>query len=245
MEMISCKNVSKRFGADSVLENISLQADENEFLVIVGPGRCGKTTLVNVLSGLDVPTSGDVWVHGEPVREPNPRCGVVYQTTMLFPWYTVMGNVAYGLRSKGIGRKESRERAQKYIDMVGLTGFEKAFPSQLSGGMKQRAGIARIYCTGSEVVFMDEPFGHLDAQTRYMMQREVERIWQAEKKTVVFVTNNIEEAVYLADRVLVMTNCPGRVKAEFRVDLPRPRDYTSREFLRLRREINEIIDPTE
>ena len=144
-----------------------------------------------------------------------------------------------------MNKKQARERAQRYIDLVGLSGFEKSYPVQLSGGMKQRVGIARAYASGPEVIFMDEPFGHLDAQTRYQMQREVERIWETEKKTVVFVTNNIEEAVYLADRVLVLTNCPTRVKAEFTVDLPRPRDYMSPEFLELRKRIGSVIDPTE
>ena len=182
---------------------------------------------------------------GRAVERPDPSRGVVYQTTLLFPWLTTMGNVCYGPRAQGMNKKQARERAQRYIDLVGLSGFEKSYPVQLSGGMKQRVGIARAYASGPEVIFMDEPFGHLDAQTRYQMQREVERIWETEKKTVVFVTNNIEEAVYLADRVLVLTNCPTRVKAEFTVDLPRPRDYMSPEFLELRKRIGSVIDPTE
>jgi ABC-type nitrate/sulfonate/bicarbonate transport system ATPase subunit len=243
--MIQCENMGKAYGGDWILKGINLTVSANEFLAIVGPGRCGKTTLIDVLSGLEPKTEGFVKVDGEEVTGCGPKRGVVYQTTMLFPWYTVMGNVAYGPRSMGVGRKESRLRAQEKIDLVGLTGFEKSFPSQLSGGMKQKVGIARVYCLDPDVIFMDEPFGHLDAQTRYLMQREAERIWQTEKKTVVFVTNNIEEALYLADRVLVMTNCPSRIKAEFLIDLPRPRSYTDARFLEYRRQISEIIDPTE
>ena len=144
-----------------------------------------------------------------------------------------------------MAKKERRERAKHYIDLVGLNGFEKSFPIQLSGGMRQRVGIARVYCNEPEVLLMDEPFGHLDAQTRYLMQEELERIWQAEKRTIIFVTNHIEEALYLADRVLVMTNCPATIKQEFKIDLPRPRDYTDPEFLRLRQTITAVVDPAE
>ena len=243
--MIRLENVYKSFGEARVLGGVDLQAEKNEFIVLVGPGRCGKTTLINVMAGLAKATSGKVEVGGRTVERPDPSRRVVYQTTLLFPWLTAMGNVCYGPRAQGMGKKQARERAQRYIDLVGLSGFEKSYPVQLSGGMKQRVGIARAYASGPEVIFMDEPFGHLDAQTRYQMQREVERIWETEKKTVVFVTNNIEEAVYLADRVLVLTNCPTRVKAEFTVDLPRPRDYMSPEFLELRKRIGSVIDPTE
>ena len=243
--MILLENVCKSFGETRVLGGVNLQAEKNEFIVLVGPGQCGKTTLINVMAGLEKATSGRVEVGGRAVERPDPSRGVVYQTTLLFPWLTTMGNVCYGPRAQGMNKKQDRERAQRYIDLVGLSGFEKSYPVQLSGGMKQRVGIARAYASGPEVIFMDEPFGHLDAQTRYQMQREVERIWETEKKTVVFVTNNIEEAVYLADRVLVLTNCPTRVKAEFTVDLPRPRDYMSPEFLELRKRIGSVIDPTE
>ena len=148
-----------------------------------------------------------------------------------------MGNVEFGPKSRGINKKTRRERAQYFIDLVGLQGFEKSFPNQLSGGMRQRVGIARAYCNDPKVMLMDEPFGHLDAQTRYMMEEELEKIWQKEKRTVVFVTNNIEEAVYLADRIILLTNCPTTIKKEYVVDLPRPRSYVDQEFLRLRKEI--------
>lgn len=169
---------------------------------------------------------------------------MVFQNISLFPWLTTMGNVEYGLRMAGVPKKERRQRAQKYIDLVGLQGFEDAFPSKLSGGMKQRVGIARAYCIEPKVMLMDEPFGALDAQTRYLMQEELQRIWQTEKRTIIFVTNNIEEALYLADRIIVLSNCPATVKKEFVIDLPRPRDYVSPEFLELRKEITSIMDST-
>ena len=155
-----------------------------------------------------------------------------------------MGNVEYGPKIRGISKTERRKKAQYYIELVGLKGFENSYPVQLSGGMKQRVGIARAYCNEPEVLLMDEPFGALDAQTRYLMQEELEKIWQKEKRTVVFVTNNIEEALYLADRIIVMSNCPSRIKAEYRIDLPRPRNYVDSEFLKLRKEITSIVDIT-
>lgn len=176
--------------------------------------------------------------------KPGPDRGMVFQTTALFPWFKVIGNVEYGLRMKGVSKKERRKRAMHYIELVGLQGFENVYPIKLSGGMKQRVGIARAYCNEPLVLLMDEPFGHLDAQTRYLMQEEITRIWQQEKRTVIFVTNNIEEAVYLADRILVLKNCPTGVKAEYIIDLPRPRNYTDPEFLRFRREINNVVDHT-
>jgi NitT/TauT family transport system ATP-binding protein/sulfonate transport system ATP-binding protein len=247
-DIIVCKDVTKSFeterGTVDVIGSVNLTVPENELVVLFGPGQCGKTTLINVMSGLETVTSGEVLVGGKKVEKPGPDRGVVYQTIALFPWLTVMGNVEYGLKSRGVKKKERREKAQYYIDLVGLTGFENTFPSKLSGGMRQRVGIARAYCNEPTVLFMDEPFGHLDAQTRYLMQEELMRIWEKEKRTIVFVTNNIEEAVYLANRIVVMTNCPTTVKAEFKIELPRPRDYVDPEFLRLREEISAIVDKT-
>ena len=160
----------------------------------------------------------------------------------MFPWLTVMGNVEYGPRVRGVPKKERRELAQHYIDLVGLKGFENSYPNQLSGGMQQRVGIARAYCNEPDVLFMDEPFGHLDAQTRYLMQEDLMKIWEKEKRTIVFVTNNIEEAIYLADRIVVLTNCPTSIKKEYEIPLPRPRDYVAPEVLRLREEISSVVD---
>ncbi|MDR1533604.1 MAG: ABC transporter ATP-binding protein [Planctomycetota bacterium] len=247
--VIECENIGKSFpapggGRREVVRGITLRARENEFLALFGPGQCGKTTLINLIAGLDSVTSGRVLVNGETVREPGPERGVVFQSTAIFPWLTTMGNVEYGPRMAGMGRAERRRKAQRYIDLVGLRGFENAFPVQLSGGMKQRVGIARVYCNEPRVMLMDEPFGALDAQTRYLMQEELRRVWEAEKRTVVFVTNNIEEAIYLADRIVVLSNCPATIKREYAIDLPRPRNYVSPEFLGLRKEITSIMDST-
>lgn len=246
--MISCEHVSKTFTSKAttnhVVNDFSLQVEENEFVVLFGPGQCGKTTVLNLMAGLEPVSEGSIMVNDKEVKGPDPERGFVYQTLALFPWYTVMQNVEYGLRMKGMKKAERREKAQYYIDLVGLTGFENSFPNQLSGGMQQRVGIARAYCNQPVVLFMDEPFGHLDAQTRYMMQDEIVKIWEKEKRTVVFVTNNIEEAVFLADRVVVLTNCPTTVKKEYVIDLPRPRSYTDPKFLALRSEIQGIVDKT-
>jgi ABC-type nitrate/sulfonate/bicarbonate transport system ATPase subunit len=246
--IIESEKVSKIFethrGSTHVVGDITLSVKENEFVVLFGPGQCGKTTVLNLLAGLTLPTSGSVEVGGVRVEGPGPDRGFVFQSTALFPWLTVMGNVSYGPKVRGIPEKERTGKAQYFIDLVGLQGFENSFPNQLSGGMQQRVGIARAYCNEPKVLFMDEPFGALDAQTRYLMQEELLRIWQHEKRTVLFVTNNIEEALYLADRIVLLTNCPTRIKHEYPIDLPKPREYTSVEFLRLRKEITSEMDKT-
>ena len=200
--------------------------------------------MIRLLSGLEQPDRGAVRINGKRIQGPGPDRGVVYQTISLFPWLTVMGNVEYGPKVRGIAKKERREKAQHYIELVGLKGFENTYPVKLSGGMKQRVGIARAYCNEPVVMFMDEPFGALDAQTRYLMQEELAQIWEKEQRTVIFVTNNIEEALYLADRIIVMRNCPSSIKREYEIDLPRPRNYVDPEFLRLRKEITGIMDKT-
>lgn len=247
-DVLACNHISKEFdsydgsGKNCVLGDIHFKARENEFLVLFGPGQCGKTTLLNVLAGLEKPTAGEVSDHGKKVMSPAPQRGMVYQRTALFPWLTVIGNVEFGPKMRGQGKVKRREIANHYIELVGLKGFEKSFPSQLSGGMRQRVGIARAYSNNPDIMLMDEPFGHLDAQTRYMMEEELQRIWQKEKRTVVFVTNNIEEALFLADRIILMTNCPSVIKKEYVIDLPHPRSYVDPEFLRLRQEITENMD---
>ncbi len=240
-QLISCKRVNKSFqvpeGTHQVIRDFNLEAQENEFICLFGPGQCGKTTIINLIAGFELPDEGNILVGGELVTEPGPERGVVFQNITLFPWLTVMGNVEYGLKMAGVPKQERREQAQKYIDLVGLQGFENTFPVKLSGGMRQRVGIARAYCIEPKVMLMDEPFGALDAQTRYLMQEELQRIWQSEKRTVIFVTNNIEEAIYLADRIIVLSNCPATVKKEYVIDLPRPRKYTAPEFLALGRKL--------
>ena len=243
--MIECVNLKKTFetsrGSVPVVDDVTLNVRENELLVLFGPGQCGKSTMINCMAGLESVTGGTVKVDGKLVTKPGPDRGVVYQRMALFPWLTVMGNVEYGPKVRGIPKKDRRELAQHYIDLVGLTGFEDRFPNQLSGGMQQRVGIARAYCNEPKVLFMDEPFGHLDAQTRYLMQEDLMKIWEKEKRTIIFVTNNIEEAIYLADRIVVMTNCPTSIKKEYPVNLARPRDYVDPAFLSLREEISAIV----
>ena len=248
--IITLEHVEKEFvkvkegGTFKVVEDLNVQVRENEFLVLFGPGQCGKTTILNMIAGFEEPDAGSICMYGNEIQGPDPSRGMVFQNLAIFPWLTVMGNVEYGPRMKGIDKKTRREKAQHYIDLVGLQGFENHYPIQISGGMKQRVGIARAYCNEPDVILMDEPFGALDAQTRYLMQDEIVRIWQAEKRTVIFVTNNIEEAVYVADRIVVIRNCPTSVKAEYEIGLPRPRSYIDPEFLKLRREINEVVDHT-
>ena len=240
--VLSLKNVSKSFyGRNRVFEavnNVSLDVRENEFLGLLGPGQCGKSVLLNIISGLDTPTLGEVEFPDEKDRD----VGFVFQKTAIFPWKTVMENVELPLQLAGVGKAERREKAQYLINLVGLQGFEDALPKQLSGGMKQRVGIARAYCSNPKILLMDEPFGALDAQTRYQMEEEVLRIWEKEKRTVIFVTNNIEEAVYLGDRIVLLSRCPATIKQIYDVSLPRPRDYVDPEFLAIREAIEANTD---
>lgn len=217
---LKIKNLSK----ENVLEDISFDVYENEFLVILGPGQCGKTTLLNMMAEQEEETS------------------FVFQRYGLFDWKNVLDNVAAPLKYKGVDKKKRNETAEKYIDLVGLSGFEKSYPMQLSGGMKQRVGIARAYAAGNDVILMDEPFSALDAQTRYQMQDEILSIRKKEKATIVFVTNNIEEAITLGDRILLFSSKPGRIVKEYIPDMERPRSHTSREFMKLRNDISENMD---
>lgn len=233
---IRIDNVSKTFflpdrGVE-VLRNISLDVRENEFLVILGPGQCGKTVLLNLIADLEPLTGGDIVFDGGKPKM--GELGVVFQRYALFPWMTVMGNVELNPKFKKVDKKIRREAAQRYIELVGLKGFENMLPQQLSGGMKQRVGIARAYASESDVMLLDEPFGALDAQTRYQMQAEILKIWEQKKRTVIFVTNNIEEAIYLGDRIVLLGGKPTGVKAEYVPEMPRPRKYTDPEFFRLR-----------
>ncbi|MCI8454362.1 MAG: ABC transporter ATP-binding protein [Lachnospiraceae bacterium] len=222
--------------------DVSMEVRDSEFLVLLGPGRCGKTILLNMIAGLEKPVDGRILLDGEEIKGSDERIGMVFQKRALMPWKTVMQNVEFGPKIKGMAKEPRREIAQKYINLVGLQGFEKSYPDELSGGMKQRVSIARAYANNPEILLMDEPFGALDAQTRYAMEEEVQRIWETEKRTVIFVTNNIEEALYLADRIVLLSNCPAHVKAVYDVKLPRPRNTIDPEFLRLRREISDNTD---
>ena len=226
----------------SAVDGISLDVYDNEFLVLLGPGHCGKSVLLNIIAGIEKPLEGRIFLDGEQLLRSDERIAMVFQKLALMPWKTVMGNVEFGPEVRGVSKAERRGIAQKYIDLVGLTGFEKAYPYQLSGGMKQRVGIARAYTNNPEILLMDEPFGQLDAQTRYAMQEEIMKIWDKEKRTIVFVTNNIEEAVYLGDRIVLLTQCPAQVKEIYPINLPRPRNTIAPEFLRIRKEISGNTD---
>jgi len=233
---------SKQGGDFTAVQDITLDVRDNEFLVILGPGHCGKTVMLNMIAGLEQASSGAIAMDGKRLEGGSDSISMVFQKLALMPWKTVMQNVEIGLQFRGEDKKTRREAARRYIELVGLAGFENAYPRQLSGGMKQRVGIARAYATNPEILLMDEPFGQLDAQTRYAMEEEIIRIWQQEKRTIIFVTSNIEEAIFLGDRIVLLSECPARVKEIYTVDAPRPRDQISSEFLSLRELISNNTD---
>ena len=245
---VQIKDVKKiyegRNGQTIALNGANLDIYDNEFICVVGPSGCGKSTLLNIIAGLHEPTSGAAYLDGKKIEGTGVERGVVFQQYALFPWLTVKKNVMFGLNlKKGMTDAEREEIAMKYIKMVGLEKFVDSYPKELSGGMKQRVAIARAYAVNPSLLLMDEPFGQLDAQTRYAMEEEVLRIWEEEKRTIIFVTNNIEEAVYLADRIVLLSNCPAKVKQIYDLkDLPRPRNTTDPEFLRSRKEISDNTD---
>jgi NitT/TauT family transport system ATP-binding protein/sulfonate transport system ATP-binding protein len=223
---------------------IDLTVAANDFITILGPSGCGKSTLLRIVAGLETPTTGRVLLDGRPVTRPGPDRGMVFQSYTLFPWLTVAENIAFGLRERRAPEKTRRELVASYIELVGLTGFENHWPKQLSGGMQQRTAIARALANDPEILLLDEPFGALDNQTRGLMQELLLGIWEQRKKTVLFVTHDIEEAIFMASRVAVMTARPGRVKSDVRVDLPHPRHYTlktSPEFSELKARLTEDI----
>jgi len=222
-----------------ILKDIDLAVAPGEFVCILGPSGCGKTTLLQVLGGFLAPTSGGVFIDGEPVIRPDPRRIFVFQERGLFPWLTTEENIGFGIDR--LGRPERRARIQRYVELVGLGGFERAFPHELSGGMKQRAEVARALAMNPDVLFLDEPFGALDSITRLTLRRELLRIWEAERKTILFVTHDIEESVQLADRIVVLSLRPATVRRVVEVDIPHPRDLSSRRYLELRDSIGAEI----
>jgi NitT/TauT family transport system ATP-binding protein len=238
MALLEIRSVNKLFLSDGkemeALHDINLSIRENEFICFIGPSGCGKTTLLRIIAGLEDPTSGGVYLHGELIKGPGPERGMVFQEYSLFPWRTVLDNVAFGLELKGVPKNERHEKARQYLKMVGLERFEERYPHELSGGMKQRVAIARALVNDPSAILMDEPFGALDAQTRNIMQSELLRIWEEEKKTVVFVTHSVDEAIYLADRIVIMSARPGRIKDIIDIDIPRPRSRTSPEVNMIR-----------
>lgn len=226
------------------LEPTNLTVEQNDFITVLGPSGCGKSTLLRIVAGLDRPSSGRVLLDGREIEGPGADRGMVFQSYTLFPWLTIAENIAYGLREKGVPRSQRQEIVAAYTDKVGLRGFEHHYPKQLSGGMQQRTAIARALANDPAILLLDEPFGALDNQTRALMQELLLGIWERERKTVLFVTHDIEEAIFLASRVVVMTARPGRIKADIPVDLPHPRHYkmkTSPEFSVLKAQLTEEI----
>ncbi|MBN9460525.1 MAG: ABC transporter ATP-binding protein [Burkholderiales bacterium] len=227
------------------LNDVSFEIRHNEFCSILGHSGCGKTTLLNMIGGFERPTRGTIMIDGEQITNPHWSRTVIFQDYALFPWMTVAENISFGLEMKKIPRDERRDRVRRHIELVGLGGTEGRFPHELSGGMKQRVSIARALAVDPKVLLMDEPFAALDAQNRGSMQREMVRIWERERKTVVLVTHSIEEAVVLSDRILVMTRHPGRVKADLEIGLARPRREEDPQVIALRNELRDLIHESE
>ena len=223
----------------SVLDNVDLEVGEGEFVCLLGPSGCGKSTMLNIVAGFLSPSSGEVRIDGQVVRGPDPRRIFVFQERGVFPWLTVEGNIGFGLFK--LPQADRDQRIAHYVKLVGLQGFEKAYPGELSGGMKQRLEVARALAVNPDMLFLDEPFGALDSITRLIMRGELLRIWEAERKTIIFVTHDIEEAVQLADRVVVMSARPARIQRIVEIDIAHPRDISSRRYLELRDGIFEEI----
>ncbi len=245
---ISIRSLSKSFmdinnpeDVVHAVRDFDLDIAEGEFVCIVGPSGCGKTTLLRCIAGLVEPTRGEVRIQGKRLTGPGAERGYVFQSFALFPWRSVRRNIEFGLEIKGINKQERRRISDEYIEMVGLQGFEDSHPRELSGGMQQRVGLARALANDPEVLLMDEPFGSLDAQTRNIMQTEVLKIWNRTHKTIIFVTHSVDESIFLADRVVVLTARPADMKAIFPVDLPRPRDRASDPFAHIRHEVLEDL----
>ncbi|MBK7719750.1 MAG: ABC transporter ATP-binding protein [Giesbergeria sp.] len=249
MNQLSIRGVSRTFTsargkATQALLPVDFEVRENDFVTILGPSGCGKSTLLRIVAGLDFPTTGQVVLDGQPVEGPGADRGMVFQSYTLFPWLTIEQNIRFGLRERGMGLAEQKDRSDYFISKVGLRGFEQHFPKQLSGGMQQRTAIARALANDPKILLMDEPFGALDNQTRVLMQELLLGIWEAERKTVMFVTHDIDEAIFMANRVAVFSARPGRIKTELAVDLPHPRHYTiktSPEFMDLKARLTEEI----
>jgi NitT/TauT family transport system ATP-binding protein len=229
------ENVSMQFGSMRAVDDVSLDVRDGEFVCILGPSGCGKSTLLNIIGGFLAATAGRVTIDGEAVIGPDPRRIFVFQERGVFPWLTVEGNIGFGIAR--LSEAERRARIAHYVQLVGLNGFENAYPRELSGGMKQRLEVARALAVNPDVLYLDEPFGALDSITRLQMRRELLRIWEAERKTILFVTHDIEESVQLADRIVVMSARPGRIRRIVDVDVPHPRDLSDPRYIALRDEI--------
>ncbi len=240
---LAIESVAKAFALEKKeirpLEEINLEVQQGEFICVVGPSGCGKSTLLNIVAGLDKATSGRVVVDGKEVSGPGPDRVVMFQESALFPWLNVIQNVEFGLKMAGVSKNERREIALKYLRMVHLSKYQKSYIHQLSGGMRQRVALARALALNSDILLMDEPFAALDSQTRNILHAELQQIWAETKKTILFVTHNVQEAVYLGDRVIVLSAHPGRIKKEFKIPLSRPRDMKNLDLALL---VNMIMD---
>ncbi len=245
MSQITISNVQKVFKTKDrdvvALKDINLEVGQGEFVCLLGPSGCGKSTLLNAVAGFSLPSGGDITVGGKKVAAPGPDRGMVFQEYALFPWMTVAQNIAFGMEVQGTAKAEIALTVNQLLDMLHLKDFRDRFPKDLSGGMRQRVAIARILALDSPIMLMDEPFGALDALTRRNLQDELLRIWGTMGKTILFVTHSIEESIYLADRIVVMTYRPGTIKRDQRVDMPRPRDPSSTDFNALKRELGQLV----
>jgi NitT/TauT family transport system ATP-binding protein len=246
MGRLEILDLNKSFPRDDgtrlqVLEKLSLVVQDKEFVCILGSSGCGKTTLLRLVAGLDAAESGSILLDGEEIKGTNPKVGMVFQEYSLFPWRTVIDNLAFGLEMHGMPKAERYRIAEQYLGLVNLTQFRDSYPAELSGGMRQRVAVARALALNPVLLLMDEPFGALDAQTRNKLQTELLGIWEKTKKTVVFITHSVDEAVYLSDRIVVLTPRPGQVCQIFEINLERPRDRTGVEFARVRREVLDLM----
>jgi NitT/TauT family transport system ATP-binding protein len=251
MSKIEIRNVSKVFRSGRspeiiALKDINLRVNEGEFITIVGPSGCGKSTLLYLIAGLETPTGGDILINGNRVNKPDPACGIVFQEFRIFPWRTVFRNVLFGLEvQNSLPKRKQIELAKEYIGMVGLSGFENRYPKELSGGMKQRVAIAQTLICGPEIILMDEPLGSVDSLTREVLQHEIMRLWERERKAILFVTHSIDEAIFLGTRVVVFSARPGVIKEIFNIDFPHPRTGRERvdsKFASLRSRIWNLIE---
>ena len=238
---ISVQNLTKRFGELLVLNNISFTVGDGEFLSIVGPTGCGKTTFLNCLSKLIPATQGDIFIDGRAADPKKHNISFVFQEPTCMPWRTVQENVAYGMEVKGFPKEKRKERLKYILDLVGLTDTAHLYPNQVSASMEQRISVARAFAVNPDLLLMDEPYGQLDVKLRYYLEDELVRLWQTLKSTVIFVTHNIEEAVYVAERILVLSNKPASIKAEVKIDLPRPRSLIDPEFVKIRKHVTDLI----
>ncbi|MDO5845148.1 MAG: ABC transporter ATP-binding protein [Methanocorpusculum sp.] len=239
------KIFSSKKGDTKALDNINLEIHDDEFVCLLGPSGCGKTTLLRMIGGLDVPTSGKVEIDGKIVDRPSPKMTMVFQEYSLYPWRTIAENVGFGLEMMGIEKSEREKIVSDRLKDVGLSEFGNSYPHELSGGMRQRAAVARALASDPAVMLMDEPFGALDAQTRNKMQNELLRLWESTKKTILFVTHSVDEAVYMSDKIVILTPRPGKIHKIYEVPLARPRDRTSVEFANIRKSVLKEIEMLE